>query len=324
MNPFKKVSVIITSYNFSQFIEDSLTSVLNQTYPNVEIIVCDDGSTDDTQKIVKCFADRHAHILPLLSDRNHGLCQNINRGLDRCTGEYVALLSGDDLMQPNKVIKQVEFLDRNNDCGLCTHDMDVFDSESGQVLYNTHDRFRMPLKSGFEVLFATNWFFGRQTKNIPSSMLAKKDLFISHRYDGRLKYWNEWLYVIDCLATSGQKWGHVPEMLGRYRVHPKQMHVSKEAQDLTFEEAKIVLAIVASRYPELNRFIKNKHDYLLFEHLVYNWHNSDKIKSFERQFLVEAGVVKWLYMKLARSFVNHPTLMRSTRPLRKIIQRFLT
>lgn len=319
---FKKVSVIIISYNFSKFIEDSLASVLNQTYPNLEIIVCDDGSTDGTQQIVRSFADQHPHIIPLLSDRNNGLCQNINRGLDRFEGEYVALLSGDDLMRPNKIIKQVEFLDRHKDCGLCTHDMDVFENSTGKTLYNTKDRYRL-MRNSEEMIFATNWLFGREVQSIPSSIMGRRDCLLAHRFDERLKVRNEWLYVIECLATTGTKWGHLPEVLGRYRVHDKQMHSSKEAAKLSFEEAMIVLAIASVRYPELAHFIKDKRNYLLFQHLVYNWHKPEMMKAFERQFLIEAGAAKWLYMKLARFFVQHPNLIQGSRPFRKVIQRFL-
>ena len=69
MSPSKKVSVVITSYNFLKFIENSLASVVNQTYPNLEIIVCDDGSTDGTQKIIQTLADQDSRIVPVLSEK---------------------------------------------------------------------------------------------------------------------------------------------------------------------------------------------------------------------------------------------------------------
>lgn len=315
-----KVSVLITSYNFREYIQAAVESVLSQSYQGLEIIISDDGSTDETDQVIRSLAQQHSNIIPVLSDHNQGISQNMNKGLDRCTGKYVALLSGDDLMASDKIRKQIRFLEQNEDCGLCTHEMEAFDSRTNEVLYQTSQRFRMPAKGRLDIVFPTHWTFDRETKNIPSSMMLRQDFLGKYRYDLRLRFRGEWLHIIDCLANSNLKWGHIPEVLGRYRVHDKQIHISKEADEASFEEAMLVLAIADARYPKLSKLIKNKHDFIHFQHLVFDWHKPEKRKAYENQFWREAGIIKWCYLKLARFILAHQKLMALTRPFRKAVK----
>ncbi len=318
MPPPKKVSVLITTYNFAEFIERAIQSVLQQTYKDIEIIVADDGSSDDSQQIIKSLASKYAPIIiPVLSEVNKGLSHNINQGLDRCKGDFIAILSGDDLMHPDKLSKQIQFLEQNPDCGICTHEMEVFESETGKPLYLTNERYRMPKKSGIEVMLSTNWLFDRPIQNLPSSIVGRADFLSPHRYDVRLRYYNECLYLIDCLAASQKKWGHLPEVLGRYRVHDKQIHANKNASGVFFEETLIMLAIAAVRYPRYSKRIKNKRDYTLFQHLIYDWHSQEKRKAFEKQLMLEAGFSKWLYFKICYGYLHNKRFFEATKFLRK-------
>ncbi|MCR4399290.1 MAG: glycosyltransferase family 2 protein, partial [Syntrophomonadaceae bacterium] len=152
-----KVSVIIPTYNQAEFVRDTLESVLAQTYPNMEIIVTDDGSVDDTPTILREYASRYPdRIVAVTSDRNTGIASNTNRGWKKANGDFVAWLSGDDVMYPTKIEKQVEVLLRRGDAAGCCHDADVFDSRTGQSLglfselYNGKRGFR---EGGVELLF---------------------------------------------------------------------------------------------------------------------------------------------------------------------------
>ena len=104
------VSVIIPTYNGSRFIKESIQSVLDQTYPNIEIIVVDDGSTDNTPAIVKSIADpRIIHI----RQANSGVSMARNHGIDISHGDYIAFLDHDDLWLPHKLEKQMPFFKQN-------------------------------------------------------------------------------------------------------------------------------------------------------------------------------------------------------------------
>jgi glycosyltransferase involved in cell wall biosynthesis len=100
------VTIITPVYNSASYIEDCILSVLNQTYPNIEYIIMDGGSTDGTQAIAQKYADR----LTLISEKDNGQSDAINKGWKRAKGEIVAWLNGDDLYLPDAVEKAVEYL----------------------------------------------------------------------------------------------------------------------------------------------------------------------------------------------------------------------
>ncbi len=103
------VSVIIPAYNASRFIRETLHSALSQTYKEIEIVVVDDGSTDDTAEIVTRFSEADGRVR-LLSQQNQGASAARNHGISASTGEFIAFLDADDLWHPTKLEKQVKLL----------------------------------------------------------------------------------------------------------------------------------------------------------------------------------------------------------------------
>src|SRR5262249_37757888 len=160
------------------------------------------GSSDGTPAVIMRLAHADSRIVPLLSPTNCGISANWNKAFARCSGEYVALLSGDDLMAPDKIARQLEYMRAHPECGICTHDMEVFESATGRTLYRLSDRFDAK-DGGPEVMFTSNWLFGLEIKSIPSSHMFRITAVGGHRFDERLRIWNEWLHEIDCIVTSG-------------------------------------------------------------------------------------------------------------------------
>ncbi|MBE9179511.1 glycosyltransferase family 2 protein [Oculatella sp. LEGE 06141] len=100
------ISVVIPCYNTDQFIGEAIASALNQTYPNVEIIVVDDGSSDRSLEVIQSFGDR----IRFDSINHRGACAARNRGLELSKGEYIQFLDADDLLLPTKLERQVPLL----------------------------------------------------------------------------------------------------------------------------------------------------------------------------------------------------------------------
>jgi glycosyltransferase involved in cell wall biosynthesis len=117
MNDSPKVAVIIPLYNRADFIAQTIQSVFNQTYPNIELIVVDDGSTDNSRNVVKKFADK-IRLLEHPGRVNKGQSAAINLGIKSSKSKYVAILDSDDLFAPEKIQLQVEYLEKNHDIGL--------------------------------------------------------------------------------------------------------------------------------------------------------------------------------------------------------------
>ena len=108
------VSVIIPAYNGSQFIERTLVSVCSQTYRNLEILVINDGSTDDTADIAERLA-RADPRLRVITTANRGVAAARNHGVECAAGDYVAFVDADDLWHPTKIAKQMAALARHGD-----------------------------------------------------------------------------------------------------------------------------------------------------------------------------------------------------------------
>lgn len=107
-----RVSAFMTVYNGDLWIEEAVRSVLDQSEPDFELIVIDDGSTDDTRKILESIIDPRIH---LIHKENEGLGLPLNPWLRRCTGEYIMRLDGDDICDPERMRLQADFLDEHPD-----------------------------------------------------------------------------------------------------------------------------------------------------------------------------------------------------------------
>ena len=126
MNPL--VSVVVTTYNQASYIIQTIESALAQTYEPYEVIVVDDGSTDETQACIAFFGDRIISV----RQNNSGVAGSRNTGISKARGDYIAFLDGDDLWDPEKLSSQVEAAIANPASGLIVVDGQEFD-ESGII-----------------------------------------------------------------------------------------------------------------------------------------------------------------------------------------------
>ena len=111
----KLVSIVCRTYNSERYIAKAIQSVLCQTYHNWELIIVDDCSTDNTCGIVKQYKDERIKLYK--NDINIGIIANLNKAISLCNGEYISILDGDDSYFPDKLEKQVDFLNSNPDYG---------------------------------------------------------------------------------------------------------------------------------------------------------------------------------------------------------------
>lgn len=113
------VTILIATYNRADLIGEAISSAQQQTYTNLEIIVLDDASVDDTEKIVCAYAEKDSRIIYFKQKTNVGIAQNRNSGLNQARGKYIAILDSDDVWVDNeKLSKQVAFLEMNVKHGL--------------------------------------------------------------------------------------------------------------------------------------------------------------------------------------------------------------
>jgi len=111
---YPKISILIPSYNHKNLIGESISSVWKQNYPNLELVVIDDGSTDGSYDLIVEFAKKSPIDMVVLRQENGGICNALNSGLTHSSGEVVGILASDDLMLPNRLNNQAPlFVNKN-------------------------------------------------------------------------------------------------------------------------------------------------------------------------------------------------------------------
>jgi glycosyltransferase involved in cell wall biosynthesis len=155
------VSICIPSYNSSMFIRETLQSILNQTYTNLEIIVCDDRSVDDTVAIVRSFKDPRIELHE--NEQNIGVERNWNRTLELSQGKYAKVMGADDILYPDCIERQVNVLENpaNDDVKLVSSHKNVINQRGKTVI-----SIRFPGKGKFNGITALRMSVRRGTNII--------------------------------------------------------------------------------------------------------------------------------------------------------------
>ncbi len=128
-----KVTVLVASYNNARFLPACLDSLLNQTYSDFEVLVVDDCSTDESQKIADHYSRSDSRVKLITTEKNRGVTFTKHLGLERATGEYVAVLDSDDLAQPQRLEQQAAWLDSHPETVLVAGDYGVID-DTGKII----------------------------------------------------------------------------------------------------------------------------------------------------------------------------------------------
>ena len=141
------VSIVTPSYNQAEFLAETINSVLNQTYPRIEYIIVDGGSTDGSVEIINKFQDR---IAWWVSEKDQGQTDAINKGFQHATGEIYAWLNSDDRYYPQAISEAVQFFIKNPDVGLVYGDLN-FINHNGNIVgrFNARETNYQKLRRGF-------------------------------------------------------------------------------------------------------------------------------------------------------------------------------
>lgn len=239
-----KVSCLIITYNQEHFIDETINSVLNQDYENLEIVISDDGSTDSTPEILESYQKRFPDKIKILTrQENLGITKNTNRALHLCAGDYIALIGGDDLWLPSKVTKQIEWFLANPDASICYHDVQAFDSRSKRNLYKFSD-YQMMMKGGVEEIIDYGCFACAS-----SLMIQRVDGLV---FEERLPHVSDWFFALEVLIQTSKKIGYIDGIHALYRKHD---HNITSLKDLSFEFL-IGYKILEKKYSKFKNLLK--------------------------------------------------------------------
>jgi glycosyltransferase involved in cell wall biosynthesis len=200
-----KISVITVSYNSSKTISDSLRSVVNQTYKNIEHLVIDGNSTDDTFNIVE--AHRHQNLV-FNSEPDRGIYDAMNKGLAQASGEIIGFLNSDDFYADSEALTRIaKSFEENPSVEACFGDLVYVSEDNGKVLRFWKSRL---FDRG---LFARGWSPAHPTFYIRRSALERFGLFdISYRLAADAEF------MIRYLERGGVESVYIPHVLVRMRV----------------------------------------------------------------------------------------------------------
>lgn len=206
-----KISALIPTYNCERYICDAVDSVLAQTYPVHEVIVVDDGSTDQTRAILARYGQRIRYIRQV----NAGPPAARNTGIAHAKGDFIALLDSDDLWVPRKLERQMDYLGNRPECGLIYTDMKTFD-ETGIIEESVKASRNLTLPSGriFPQMFAETLF---QTSAV---LIRKSCIDTVGPFDTSLRMGDDYEFFMR--ISRHYELGYVDEPLVLYRQHPDQ------------------------------------------------------------------------------------------------------
>lgn len=180
-----RVSVVMASYNHERFVKEAIQSVLNQSWEDFEIIITDDGSSEETVAKIREINDPRIHLFCF--EKNQGACVAMNHCINNANGEYVAVVNSDDVFYEDKLQKQVDFLDNNSKFG-AVFGYPLMVDKDGKALkrkrYTTKSIFRQPNRTRHEWL---RYFFYNGNCLCHPTVLIRKDCYDDiGLYDPRL------------------------------------------------------------------------------------------------------------------------------------------
>lgn len=209
------VSVIIPCYGQAAYLAEAVASVFAQTYPEMEAVIVNDGSPDDTDAVARELVERYAkRRIVYVSQENAGLCAARNAGLAASSGQFISFLDADDTILPEKVERQLSFLEEHPEYDVAYCDVEYF----GEELPGRRDEYgELPSGDILPDLVRRQNFIRVHTVLLPRRVYEKVGGF--DRSLANHEDWDYWLRI----SGAGFTFGYISEKLARYRIHLASM-----------------------------------------------------------------------------------------------------
>ena len=203
-----RVSVILPAYNSMQWVSAAIDSVLNQGYRDYEVVVIDDGSTDQTADVLESYGRK----IRCIYQANAGVSNARNRGLSVSTGEFIAYLDADDMWYSQKLECQIAFLDAHPQCGLVHSDVTVIDEQEKVIRARFNVETARPVPSGY----CLQDLLRRCHIQVPSVIERRECIEEVGGFDEQFMATEDYLHWI-MVSLKGWEFGYINEPLAKYR-----------------------------------------------------------------------------------------------------------
>lgn len=231
-----EVSVLLCSYNASLFIRDAIDSVLYQSYADFELVVVDDGSTDNTLEIINEYNDPRIRLIP----SNHDYIASLNKGLKECKGKYIVRMDADDIMEPDRISIQVRIMETHSEIAVCASWAKTFDIRENIIGNSVQGVIK-----DIDVRFLLGNFLIHPTTIIRHAFLEKYNIrYKKYLYAEDFKLWTD-------IALKGGGFYVVSLPLLRYRTNSMQL-TKKHWEEQNASRIRIQQEIIERKIKEIH------------------------------------------------------------------------
>jgi alpha-1,3-rhamnosyltransferase len=205
-------TVIISSYNHAPYVEQSILSVVRQTYPHVELLVIDDGSTDDSVQRIEAL--QRVHGFDFCVQENKGLTRTLNEAIERARGAFIAPFGSDDIMIEDRLSLQMSYIVDKPEVGICAGNIERINAD-GTPYVERHPKPPPPFRRlDFEDVFLER----KPSAFTPTLLIRKEALLKVGGFDPAIRL--EDLYIKLKITHAGYYIDALGAILARYRKHP--------------------------------------------------------------------------------------------------------
>lgn len=258
------VSICIPTYNASAYLEECLQSALKQTYPNLEILISDDTSTDDTLSIVKKYQQQYPHIR-LVKNAAPGMVNNWNNCIVQADGEWIKFLFQDDMLHPTCVEKMLATcIEYRIEVGLCRRNFIIHDEIPAHIRRNIRYRMVVPERVFADTVFVSPERLAKELAELlPDNVLGEPTCYFFHKkvlertglFDPEYKHAVDLEFIIRLGLLGG--FVFLAEPLALFRVHGQ----SATSATLKEEKDSLINNIAAHHGDTILLFYKLLHDH---------------------------------------------------------------
>ncbi len=284
------ISIIIPSYNHSDYIGEAIESILSQTFADFELIIVDDGSTDNSPDIIKNYATKDSRIISIFQENNGGPSAAVNRGLEMARGSFVVAHPSDDRSHSNRLENLLHYLNTHDEYDLVGSFIEEIDSDGGLVLSN--QKFESWFNVDIDFSDPKVWIWNNKVAS--PTLMFRRDFF--KRYGNcnpELIYTQDWEFLIHSISM-GAKLKILPIKFFQYRSHTNNL-TNKNAKQVFLE-----YAYISSKY--LNPWLSDKNLHNEVDSNVLQFINHSEFEALSK--IERRNLVVFLFTKTESSFYD--------------------
>ena len=266
MNAYaSRVTVLMPVYNCERYLREAINSILQQTFTDFDLLIIDDGSTDESVAVIQEFCDSRIQLVH--NGANLGVIASLNKGLGLARGEYVARMDGDDVCLPGRLAHQVAFMEAHREIGMCGTWVEIIGEPSGQIWRYPCDPDTVKCSHIFGPVLAHPSVMMRRTFLNETRLLY--DPLFKHSED-----FDMWVRASEYTSLA-----NIGKVLLRYRLHPQQVgRLHSEEQVATAGKIRLAQLYKLGIIPSTEEF---------------RIHQSISLWRFESDMLFVEKVEKW-------------------------------